>query len=103
MKGKKPKQRKKTSKPSLDLIEKRTATGKIVTFPGVQGRTVERVRLFTSTDDHTVSIDFEDQTLLSIRFEPGFFVRASLANIKTGNFRAIREWPRIVSAPRNPG
>lgn len=94
--------RKKTAKTSLDLIEEKRATGRIITFPGVRGRTIERVRLFTSTDDHAISISFEDKVVLDLSFEPGLVVSAKLADMKTGDFHTIKEWPPILSAPRNP-
>jgi hypothetical protein len=99
MKGKK---RKRPARPSLDLIKKETATGKIITFPGVQGRTVETIRLYTNTDDHSIAIHFADQTFLSLHFEPGFVVKSSLYDSKGSELRTIKEWPPILGAPRNP-
>jgi hypothetical protein len=90
---------KKPRKPSAGLIERKFSGRKVVQFPLLAGRTVERVRLFTSKDDHCISINFQDKTLLSLHFDLGFTLNASLSDIKTGNVRAIREWPPIPSAP----
>ncbi len=98
---KKRRQRHKEQKKSqFDLIVKKFPERKVVQFPQLAGRIIDRVRLFTALDNHCISINFQDKTLLSLNFEPGFILKASLADVKTGNVRTIRRWPPIESEPR---
>jgi hypothetical protein len=87
-------------KPSpFDLIEKKRPFRRIVEFPQMQGRTVERIRFFTGWGDDSISINFQDKTLLSLAFDTGFTLHAQLSDIQTGNVRIIKEWPPIPSEP----
>ncbi len=95
MKRRTPKKPKKRS----DLIERKLPGRKIIQFPLLEGRTVERVRLFTSKDENCISINFQDETLLSLHFDLGFTLNASLSDIKTGDVRTMRVWPPIRSSP----
>jgi hypothetical protein len=96
MKGRKAK---KSPKPSFTLKEKRFSHGKVIEFPQIQGRTIARVQFFTSKDDQCIAIDFDDKTLLSFHLVPGFVLSANLGDLRTGNFRKIKEWPPIHSEP----
>ncbi len=89
--------RKKPPKSRFALIEKKSSSGKVVEFPQMKGRTVEKLELFTSADDHSVAIQFQDRTLLSLRFELGFTVSADYLDFKTGDGRVIKRWRPIRS------
>src|SRR5690242_5706369 len=48
-----------------DLRERGLPGRRIVEFPQMKGRTVQRVRFYTSADENTVAIRFRDRTQLS--------------------------------------
>ncbi len=90
--------RKKPPKSRFSLIERKSlGGGKVVEFPQMKGRTVEKLELFTSTDDHSIAIRFQDRTLLSLRFELGFTVSTEYLDFKTGDGRVIKRWGPIRS------
>ena len=88
---------KRAPKSRFALIERKFPGRKTVGFPQMKGRTVEKVELFTSSDDHSIEIRFQDKTLLNFRFELGFTLRAGYLDSKTGDGRTIRRWPPIRS------
>ncbi len=73
---------KKPPKSRFALIERRSSGGRALEFPQMKGRTVEKVELFTSADDHSISIRFQDKTLLNFRFELGFTLSADYLDFK---------------------
>ena len=89
--------RKKPPKSRFALIERKFSIGKGVEFPQMKGRTVEKVELFTSADDHSIAIQFQDKTLLSLHFELGFTLSADYLDLKTGDGRVIKRWGPIRS------
>jgi hypothetical protein len=80
------------------LIEKKFPGRKFVEFPEMKGRTVEKIEVFTTPEYHSITIAFQDKTLLNLAVEPGFTLRGSLQSIRTGNARVLRRWPPILSA-----
>ncbi len=89
--------RKKPPKSRFALIERKSSIGRAVEFPQMKGRTVEKGGLFTSADDHSIEIQFQDKTLLSFRFELGFTLSTDYLDSKTGDGRVIKRWPPIRS------
>ena len=89
--------RKKPPKSRFALIEGKSSIGRAVEFPQMKGRTVEKVGLFTSAEDHSIEIQFQDKTLLSFRFELGFTLSSEYLDSKTGDGRVIKRWPPIRS------
>jgi hypothetical protein len=85
-----------------DLLERGLPGRRIVEFPQMKGRTVQRVRFYTSADENTVAIRFQDQTQLSLRFEPALVLSADLLKLGRWDTDTIKEWPLIHSEPRNP-
>src|SRR2546421_12120479 len=70
-----PMKRSKTKKPtpaSFALVERKLPHRKFVEFTEMQGRTVEKIELFTSGEYHSVSINFQDKTALHLRIDPCF-------------------------------
>jgi hypothetical protein len=53
--------------------------------------------LFTSGEDHSIAIQFQDRTLLSFRLELGFTLTADYLDFKTGDGRVIKRWGPIRS------
>jgi hypothetical protein len=66
-------------------------------FPEVKGKTVEAVEV---DDDATaIVILFQDNTALSFDLDPGFSVFPELRKRGKGDWRKIKRWPEIQSAP----
>src|SRR5580765_3437250 len=86
----------------FDLKERGLPGRRIVEFPQMKGRTVQRVRFYTSADENTVAIRFRDRTQLSLYFEPALVLRADLLKLNRWDADTIKEWPSIHSEPRNP-
>lgn len=85
-----------------DLRERGLPGRRIVEFPQMKGRIVQRVRFYTSADENTVAIRFRDRTQLSLRFEPALVLSADLLKLGRWDTDTIKEWPPIHSEPRNP-
>jgi len=86
----------------FDLKERGLPGRRIVEFPQMKGRTVERVRFYTSADENTVAIRFRNRTQLSLRFEPALVLSADLLKLGRWDTDTIKQWPAIHSEPRNP-
>ena len=86
----------------FDLRERGLPGRRIVEFPQMKGRTLQRVRFYTSPDENTVAILFNNRTQLSLRFEPALVLSAELLKLKRWDADTIKEWPLIHSEPRNP-
>ena len=86
----------------FDLKERGLPGRRIVEFPQMKGRTLQRVRFYTSPDENTVAILFNNRTQLSLRFEPALVLSAELLKLKRWDADTIKEWPLIHSEPRNP-
>lgn len=81
----------------LGLLERKFQGRRFVEFPQVKGKTAERVQLYTATDYHSITIEFEDETSLNLRIEPGFTINAELQQKRKGNLETLAEWPGIKS------
>ncbi len=89
--------RKKPPKSRFALIERKSSIGRVLEFPQMKGRTVEKLELFTSAEDHSIAIQFQDRTLLSFRLELGFTLTADYLDFKTGDGRVVKRWGPIRS------
>src|SRR5690348_10663397 len=63
---------KKPTPASFPLIERSLPHRKFVEFTEMKGRTVEKIELFTTGEYHSLSIDFQDKTVLNLRIDPCF-------------------------------
>ena len=81
----------------LGLLERKFQDRRFVEFPQVKGKTTERVQLYTATDYHSITIEFEDETSLLLRIEPGFTINAELQQKRKGNLHTLADWPPIKS------
>src|SRR4029077_14504130 len=86
----------------FDLRERGLPGRRVVEFPQMKGRMVQRVRFYTSPDENTVAIRFRDRTQLSLHFEPALVLTSSLLKLTRWDTDTIKEWPLIHSEPRNP-
>jgi hypothetical protein len=88
---------KKSSSNRTALIERKLPHRKFVEFPGMKGRTVEKIELFTMREHHSITIRFQDKTALALAIEPGFKLKADHDDWKSGNARKLKSWPVIPS------
>ena len=80
--------------PGEFALRERTLPGRrFVEFPLVKGKIAERVQLFTTTNNNSLSIDFQDQTSLLLNIEPGFTIHAQLMQLEKGELETLAEWP----------
>jgi hypothetical protein len=66
-------------------------------FEEIQGKIIDVVEVFTSGENHSIAIRFQDKTLLNFTIDPGFTLETQYADIKTGNWRCMKRWPLIHS------
>jgi len=94
--------RRKSSGKDFELRELGTPGSRIVEFPQMKGRTIRRILFYTSADENTLSIRFQDRTRLTLRFEPGFILSSDLVRDTKWDEQTIKEWPHVHTEPRNP-
>jgi hypothetical protein len=63
----------------------------------VNGKTVDFVEFYTSSDYHAIDVRFQDKTALHIVIDPRFTLDTEYTDWKTGNGRAIKRWPLVHS------
>ena len=63
----------------------------------MEGRILKRVEIFTTTEFHSLTLEFEDQTSLSLVIDPCFFITASLSDMSSDNPRTLKSCPKIKS------
>ena len=96
------KPKKQSTQPRAAVLHKRLLKRKgpyrnLIEIPGMEGRILKRVEIFTTTEYHSLTLDFEDKTSLTLVLDPCFFIKASLSDISSGNERTLRHWPKIKS------
>jgi len=70
-------------------------------FEEIKGKPVDYIEFFTMGEYHSIDVRFQDKTTLHFVIEPGFTLETEYADWKTGNWRPIKRWPLIRSAPFN--
>ncbi len=88
---------KKPSPRRFALIERKLPGRRFVEFPRMEGRTVEKIELYTTPQYHSITVHFQDKTALALIIEPGFLLKADFDDWKTGDARKIKSWPAIAS------
>ncbi len=87
--------------PTRTKTKKKTrpiASGRrLMKFPQVKGKTLEEVDFSTDTEDHSITLVFQDKTALRFDIEPGFTVFADYADWKTGDMKPIKRWRSVRS------
>jgi hypothetical protein len=89
--------RKPARKRRLALIEKEYPGGKLLEFPGMKGRRLEKIELVTSGDYHCISLCFQHKKTLHLMIDPGFTLKANFRDWTDGEGRSIKGWPPIAS------
>ena len=79
------------------LLKRKGPYRNLIEIPGMEGRILKRVEIYTTTEYHSLTLDFEDKTSLTLVLDPCFFISASLSDISSGNERTIKRWPEIKS------
>jgi len=70
-------------------------------FEEIKGKPVDFVEVFTAGEYHAIDVRFQDKTALHFVIDPGFTLETEYADWKSGNWRPIKRWPLIRSAPFN--
>jgi len=81
----------------VSLKERKFPGRRIVEFPNMKGRKLEKVEIYTSGGHHSIVIGFADKTALDLAIEPGFTLRAVQRDRQPGGLKIIRRWPAIFS------
>ena len=89
------------SKNRYALIERKFPGRKFIEFPGVNGRVVEKIEMFTTDEYHSIIVSFQDKTALTLAIDPGFTVQGTLDDVKTGDIRTMHRWPPVACASHN--
>lgn len=79
------------------LRERKGPFRNLIEIPGMEGRVLKRVEIYTATGHHSLTLDFEDQTSLTLVLDPCFFLTASLSDMSSDNPRTLKSWPKIKS------
>jgi len=89
---KKPSASKATQKARRTPSKRKDRYPRLVKFPQVRGRTVERVELNLDSDFHCISIRFQDDTDLTFVIDPALTFRADYSKWKAGNQKVLKRW-----------
>ena len=63
----------------------------------VKGKSVDCVEFYTSSENHSIDVCFQDKTTLHFSIDPGFLLETEYADWKTGNWRRIKRWHTLRS------
>jgi hypothetical protein len=80
------------------LLERNFSDRRSIEFPQVKGKTVEKVELDTTSEFHCITINFEDNTALTLVIEPCFLLQPSLRLVSRGEEEIVKEWPPLLSS-----
>jgi len=79
------------------LRERRGPFRNLIEIPGMEGRILKRVEIYTAIGHHSLTLDFQDSTSLTLLLDPCFFISAELSDISSGSERLLKRWPTIKS------
>jgi hypothetical protein len=79
-------------------LKHKTASGEGVEYPALSGKVIRQVRFVNDEDYTAVTIEFDDDTLVSFRFRAkiGFLVDPELSRVKGGD---IVNWTKLKTRP----
>jgi hypothetical protein len=75
---------------------------RFIEFPLVKGKVAEKIEFFTSSESHSLTIDFQDRTSLYLDIQPGFTINGQFTQEEKGELETLAEWPSIHSAREQP-
>ena len=84
---------------SFVLKQRKGLHSRLIEFPNVKGRTVEKVEFLTMADSHSITIRFQDKLALVLNIVPGFTLESSIEDHNPDPLRVIKRWPDIPSQP----
>jgi hypothetical protein len=87
----------KPSRRRYELIDRSTPGRKLLEFPEMKGRVVEKIEFFSTAEFHSVNLFFADKTSLVVGIEPGFEVHVDLESAQSGEPQITKRWPPIRS------
>jgi hypothetical protein len=73
-------------------IERKSSHSKFVEFPSMKGRVLEKITFYSSGDWHSISVKFQDKTVLDLGITPGFSVEAKLEDHGEDSVRITKRW-----------
>ena len=89
--------------PGEYALRERTLPGRRFTeFPLDRGKIAEKVELFTTTNYHSLTIEFQDRTSLHLDIEPGFTISTKFMRLEKGELETLAEWPPILVPSEQP-
>lgn len=80
-----------------ELIDRSTPGRKLLEFPEMKGRVVEKIEFFSTAEFHSVNLFFADKTSLILGIEAGFELHADLGSDREGEPQITKRWPPIRS------
>ena len=80
-------------------VERKLDGRKFVEFPQMKGKTLNKVEMFSTTGYHSISLDFDDRTSLTLRIDPCFALQATYSDVKRDQ-EVIEEWLPVHSLTR---
>ena len=84
---------------SYQLKQRKGLHSRLLEFPHVKGRAVEKIEFLTMSDSHSITIRFQDKIALVLNLVPGFTLESSFEDHKPDPLRVIKRWPDIPSQP----
>lgn len=89
--------RPKAAVPGEALVRRTVENRRFIEFPGVKGRVLEKVELFTIPEYHSLTLYFQDKTFLTIALEPCFLMASHFSDASSGAEDVLRRWPMVRS------
>lgn len=86
-----------TEKPNPNRRHLKLDGREVFWFPEVRGKTLDKVALYTSGGDNSISLRFQDNTGLSFSIEPGFTAYVEFFELQVGDMKVLKEWRPIRS------
>lgn len=80
-----------------ELIDRSTPGRKLLEFPEMKGRVVEKIEFFSTAEFHSVNVFFADKTSLLLAIEPRFELHAELESDREGEPQVTKRWQPIRS------
>lgn len=104
-KSKKPRKVTPRSRPAqaadpLHMMEHTADGGSFIQFPLIKGKRLEKIELHTTAEYHSIDLDFDDWTGLTLRLAPCVALHATYFNLMKGS-KTVRE--KCLQVDRNRG
>ena len=79
-----------------------TDTMGVTRIPEVKGKIVENIEVTVTSDHHSISINFSDNTGMIFNIEPRIAVFPYYGDWKTGDCKVIKEWEPLKTVITRP-